>query len=131
MLTPHFSVTTDPALHLLRVIMGGFFGINDVARLAEAHRIARLQLRCAPNQHLTLVDVSDCKLQAQEVVSAFQKMIGDPRYASRRLAFVTGSSLARMQVRRILTRPGTGLFDDVAQAEAWLLEGNLQLDEAG
>jgi hypothetical protein len=121
-LTPRFTVAAEPEHDLLRLTMGGFFGIDDVAKLSEARLAGLRQLRCAANQHRTLVDVSECKLQSQDVVVAFQKVIGDPRYTSRRLAFVIGSSLARMQVRRILTRAGAALFDNVAEAEAWLLD---------
>ena len=121
-MNPTYSMAIEPRRCLLRVTMSGFFALEDVAAL-EADRCRALdRLGCARNQHFTLVDVSACKLQPQDVVRAFQSALAKPRYMSRRIAFVTGSSLARMQVRRMLTRDDADFFDTVEAAEAWLFE---------
>ncbi|CAN5411474.1 hypothetical protein BH09PSE4_BH09PSE4_05850 [soil metagenome] len=125
MLTPHYEIEVDPRLSLLHITLGGFFSLTDVDRLITDRNIAMKRLTCGPNQHVTLVDVSGCKLQSQDVVGAFMKAIVDPRSLSRRLAFVTESSLARMQVRRMVTREGTALFENVSDAKAWLLTGDV------
>lgn len=115
-----YAVTIEPHRKLLRVKLGGFFGVSDVEALETEKRAALVRLNCGRNQHFTLVDVSDCKLQPQDVFGAFQAAIADPRHMARRIAFVTGSSLARMQVRRMLRRDDADIFDSVAAAEAWL-----------
>jgi len=117
-----FDVTIEPGRKLLRVSLGGFFALGDVAALEVEKRAALVRLGCGPNQHVTLVDVTACKLQPQDVVGAFQATIAEPRYMARRIAFVTGSSLARMQVRRMTTRNDAAIFDSVKAAEAWLFE---------
>ena len=119
---PTYSVSIDRSRSLLRVTLGGFFGVQDVIALESEKRDALARLNCGRNQHYTLVDVSACKLQPQDVVGAFQVAIADPRFMSRRIAFVTESSLARMQVRRIVRRPDADIFETVAEAEAWLFE---------
>lgn len=126
LMSPTFSVTTDPARKLLRVILSGFFDLQDVAAVEVKKRAALVKLGCAQNEHITLVDVSACKLQPQDVVRAFKVAISDPRYMSRRIAFVTGSSLSRMQVRRMLDRDDAAFFDTVDAAEAWLFKGEGQ-----
>jgi len=118
----HYDITIDRQRGLLRIVLGGFFSLDDVARYSAAKNAALQKLGCGRNQHLTLCDVSACVLQSQEIVAAFQKMTDDPRYRSRRLAFVSGSSLSRMQIRRILTRDAAACFSNVAEAEAWLFE---------
>ena len=119
-MTPSFAITLEPARCLMRITLGGFFDLQHVAALENDKLDALIRLGCRPNQHYTLVDVSACKLQPQDVFHAFQAAISDPRYMSRRIAFVTGGSLARMQVRRMLARNDAAFFDTVDAAEAWL-----------
>lgn len=102
--------------------MSGLFREGDMTDFLEARRQAHAQLCCGPNQHVTLNDVRELKIQPQETVLAFQQMLADPEYRSRRLAFVTASTLATGQLMRALDgRPGRR-FDDPQAAEAWLLE---------
>ncbi len=117
-----FSITVEPLRDLVRIRMSGFFGLADIDRFLEARRAAHRQLRCGPNAHLTLNDVSAMKIQPQDIVASFQAMLAAPDFRSRRLAFVTGSSLARGQLLRAAHGRHVRCFDDVAGAEAWLLE---------
>jgi hypothetical protein len=117
-----FSIRVDPVHNIVRIRMSGFFTAEDIeAFLAERARAHR-QLRCGPNEHLTLNDVSEMKIQSQEIVEAFREMLAAPEYRSRRLAFVSGSTLARGQLLRAATGRNVRCFDDAASAEAWLFE---------
>ena len=60
----------------------------------------------------------------EQAMAAFQSMLASPDYRSRRLAFVTGSTLARGQLLRAATGRYVRCFDDAATAEAWLFEEN-------
>jgi hypothetical protein len=54
-------------------------------------------------------------------------MLAEPRWQARRLAFVVGGALARMQVRRVIPSvPHVRWFDDVPSAEAWLKEAEAE-----
>lgn len=117
-----YTIETDKARGRMTLTLSGFFSEDDVALFTKERTAAQAALRCAPNQHLTLCDVSGCRLQSAAVVEAFTRIIGDPRAMSRRIAFVVGSSLARMQVRRMLVRDNAACFEDRASAEAWLHE---------
>ena len=118
-----FSITAEADRDLVRISMGGFFTPEDIGRFVEARRRAHAQLRCGPNRHLTLNDVRGMKIQPRESVEAFQAMLADPAYRSRKLAFVVGATLARMQLERALSgRRDTAFFEDPAEAEAWLLQ---------
>ena len=118
-----FRLSADPRRSLLLIELSGFFEATDVSRFAAEKQAAHRDLMCAPNEHVTIVDVTDCKIQGQAVVGAFAAMIADQRYKGRKLAFVTGSSLAKMQVRRLIEGQAEArCFDNRRLAEAWLME---------
>lgn len=117
-----FSVRADPAHDAMYVDLSGFFLPTDVAAFDTAWWTARAQLRCAPNAHLTLCDLSGMSIQTQEVVNAFTEVVRHPDRLSRRMAMVVGASLSRHQAKR-LPQPGranVSFFFDRAEAEAWL-----------
>lgn len=116
-----FSFEVDPARDLVRISMAGLFSRQDIEDFAAARREAHRRLRCAPNAHLTLNDLRGLKIQSQETVAAFRDMLAAPGYRSRRLAFVAGPTLARMQLLRALDGRDARCFDDPITAEAWLL----------
>ena len=117
----HFAISVEPIQHLLRIVMGGFFAENDIEALRLNLKDKLRALGCQANQHLTLCDVSLMRIQARAIVSSFSKVVGHPLFRSKRLAFVTGSSLARMQTRRLTDREGVGFFNSVEDVERWLL----------
>jgi hypothetical protein len=117
----HFTVTANPANDLIRIKMSGFFAPDDVEAFYAARALEHAKLTCGPNRHLTLNDVTGMKVQAQDVVGAFQSLLADPAYRSRRLAFVVSRTLARSQLMRALDSRTARCFEDAAQAESWLL----------
>ena len=118
----NFSITTDRARDLVRIQMGGLFTRADVAAFLEERRRAHAQLACGPNQHLTLNDLRNMKIQSQEGVAMFREMLADPAYRSRRLAFVASQTLARSQLMRALDGREARCFDNIEEAEAWLFD---------
>ena len=128
-MSANFSIQVDPLRDLVRIHMTGFFSPEDIENFLAARTDAHRRLRCPPNAHLTLNDVSGMKIQSQEVVAAFRTMLAAPEYQSRRLAFVTGSTLARGQLLRASGGRNVRCFDTVPAAEAWLFESNQDLVE--
>lgn len=124
----HFSFRVDSARSLVRITMSGLFTRADVAAFVAARREAHAELRCAPNEHLTLNDLRGMKIQPQEIVAAFREVLADPRYRSRKLAFVTEPTLARAQLLRALGSRGVHCFDSVEAAEAWLLAEEAEME---
>lgn len=117
------DVTVDRARSLVTYSLGGFLGGGAVERLRDEQAAAMVQLRCPANQHVTIIDISRCKIQSQDVIEQFRAMLDDPRYQGRKLAVVVGSSLARMQIRRVLTRDTVTYVGTMAEAERWVFEG--------
>lgn len=115
-----FSIDTDVPRSLVRLTMSGFFDADDMSRFIAARNAAHRRLTCPANQHVTITDVSGMKIQAQDMVVAFQQLLADPAYRSRRLAFVTAPTLARTQLIRALSGRNVRLFGSHAEAEAWV-----------
>jgi hypothetical protein len=115
-----YTIDADNEACLLRLVMGGFFKQALIGRLAAEVRAAVSQMRCELNEHTTLCDIKAMKIQSQEMVLAFQQLVGSAAIKSRRLAFVTGSTLARLQAQRLTDRPDVAFFKDTEEAETWL-----------
>ena len=115
-----YTIDVEP-WGFLRFTLEGFFDSDVFARFARDRQAAFTKLSCAPNAHLTLVDLTHCQLQSQTITAAFQAIMADGATRSRRMAFIFGDSPTRMQIRRILAdREDVGLFADEASALAWL-----------
>ena len=121
-MSAEFTVDAEPMRDLIRIRMSGFFTQSDILAFLAARRDAHARLRCPANQHLTLNDLRDMKIQSQEMVDAFRAVLADPLYRSRRLAFVVGPTLARTQLMRAAIGRDVRCFDDIWTAEAWLLQ---------
>jgi hypothetical protein len=119
-MTAQFSVRAEPSRDLIRISMSGFFTPDDIRAFYEARAIEHRRLTCGPNQHLTLNDLSQMKVQSQDVVAAFQSLLGDPAYKSRKLAFVVDRTLARSQLMRALNGRDAKCFENRRDAETWL-----------
>ncbi|WP_448657994.1 hypothetical protein ACPVPU_11050 [Sphingomonas sp. CJ99] len=74
--------------------------------------------------HLTVADVRDMHIQSQHLVDGFRRLLADPKHQSRKLAFVSASSLARMQLIRAAESRVARLFDTMEAAEAWLFSND-------
>lgn len=123
-MSAEFTVEAEPERDLIRIRMAGFFTRDDILAFLAARRDAHAKLRCATNQHITLNDLRDMKIQSQDMVDAFRAVLADPLYRSRRLAFVVSSTLARTQLMRAVAGRDVKCFDDVWTAEAWLQLGD-------
>ena len=121
-MSERFAIDVDPSRNLVRIRMSGFFSRADIAAFLEARRVAHRRLDCPPNAHVTLNDVREMKIQSGDIVERFRAMLADPEYRSRRLAFVVAPTLARMQLERAAGAREARFFEDMSEAEAWLLE---------
>jgi len=116
-----YAFDVDPARDLIRLRMSGFFSPADFPGFLEARHAAHARLACHANAHVTLNDIRDLKLQSQDMVEAFGRMLSNCEYHARRLAFVVSPGLIRQQVTRALAgRDDARCFGSIRMAEAWL-----------
>lgn len=116
-----FTIFVDAAAGLVKLKVGGLFSPDDVKSFAAAQRAAYSKLGEVKGRHRTLCDISECKIQFYQVVEAFRALLNDPALMSARMAVVTGSSPAKMQIRRLIDRDTCRFFDNARDAERWLL----------
>ncbi len=121
-MSANFSFEVDPARDLVIITLGGFFSQADIGAFLVERDVAHAQLRCGPNQHVTLADTRAMQIQAQDIVTAWGDVLAGSAYRSRKLAFVQASSLARMQLQRAAAMRDVRYFTSFADAEAWLFE---------
>jgi len=116
-----FAIEPDVAREFVRIRLFGFFSVDDIERfeaeLLSVHQRMGCGRRGGP---LTVTDVTAMCIQSQEVVSRWGEFLANPAHRSRRLAFVTGSTLARMQLERASAGRGARVFTDAVEAERWL-----------
>ncbi|HEY0314867.1 MAG TPA: hypothetical protein VGC28_01220 [Sphingomonas sp.] len=117
-----FELQTDFAKAIVRMKLTGFWTIDTVKAFMVAEQDAASKVVQACGRHSVLADLMDFKIQAQESVALLQGLIGDSRYKAVRLAIVAGEGLARIQIKRIMIRPGMRVFDSVEAAEHWLVD---------
>ena len=122
-----YSIRTDTDRSIVRIAMAGFFAPGDVAGFLAAREAAHARLTCPPNQHCTINDIREIKIQAQDVVAAFRDVLADPAYRSRKLAFVIAPTLARTQLTRAIGSRSVRMFDSPEAAEAWVLADDAAL----
>jgi hypothetical protein len=125
-MSAEFAIVADHANQALRVTMSGFFLQPDVDSFLREVHIKLDQLRCRPNEHLMLCDARGMKIQAKEIVQSFSAIVGHPRLRSKKLAFVNGTSLSRLQTKRLTDREGVCFFGCMTAAESWLFSDSGQ-----
>lgn len=116
-----FQIHVDASRDLVRITMSGFFTEADILAFLGARMAAHRELRCGPNQHVTLNDMRGMDIRSQPVVDSFRSILAAPEYRSRKLAFVVTGALSRMQLQRTIEGRAARIFDDVESAEVWLL----------
>ncbi len=125
MTEPHYSVTFRHDIKLMDVMWNRFFAPEDVEPYA-AECWRRFEQEGFRPGYLLRMDMRASAVQPQDALAMFRTHFdGFPR--ARRIAVVTASQIARMQVKREMTQPYMRLFDGAADALDWLM----QADEAG
>lgn len=123
-----YTFEPDRARGLLRIALSGFWSAETARDFAVDQQAAVASLGCANGEHVVLVDLSEFKIQSQEVVKLCKAFIEGANNSSRRLALVGGEGLARIQSKRVLGRDEMRMFDSVRDAERWLMEPTIVAD---
>lgn len=107
-------------LNLLDIAWSTLFTAEQVAAYGRECKARFVSEGFAPG-YLLRMDMRKSAVQPQEAVQAFRTHLGDfPK--ARRIAIVTASAIARLQVKREMQQPYLQIFDDADAALAWLLE---------
>lgn len=111
-----FSIHINPTAELVETKFGGIMAVNEVGNY-----IAELKRQFVINKlrsYVMVIDLTDSPIQPQDTVRIMgEHMATMPK--AKALAIVTGSSLARMQVRRLFTQPYARITATVEEGRAW------------
>lgn len=116
----YYSIHFDHDFGLMDVAWHRYFSAQDVGPYADACK-ARFGAEGFQPGYLLRMDMSDSAVQPQDALAMFRTHFdGFPR--ARRIAVVTSSAIARLQVRREMTQSYLRIFDSADAALAWLTE---------
>lgn len=106
-------------MNLLDIKWTGTFTGEEIADYARILKRQFVEEGFQPG-YLLRMDMTDSAVQTQDAVQSFGRNLGDfPK--ARRIAIVTSSVIARMQVRRVMTQPYLRIFALAEPALEWLL----------
>jgi len=115
-----FEIQVDRAHNLIEATLSGMMTIEEVdvyvaelKKLFVAHRLRAYSM---------VIDVTRCPIQHQEMIQAMGSHMATMPKADA-LAVVVGSSLARMQVRRLFTQPYARIVATIEEGRAWVVSG--------
>lgn len=109
-------------INLLDIAWHGQFDGEGVAAYARDVKARFVQEGFSPG-YLLRMDMSDSAVQPQEALAAFRDHLGEGLFPrASRIAIVTASVIAKMQVRREMTQSYLRVFADADEALAWLLD---------
>ena len=116
----HYSITFRSDIALMDVVWHRYFTASDVADYAADCFTGFARAGFRPG-YLLRMDLRDSAVQPQDALAMFRTHFsGFP--VARRIAVVTSSLIARMQVQREMTQPYRKIFDSPDAALAWLME---------
>lgn len=115
-----FSVRRDVATGIVYVTGEGFWTVADIDRHFEKLGNSVKSARTAADHVRALVDLRGAATQSPELVSHLANRAGAVYAEGDRIAIVVGSSLAKMQMRRVVQRAEFEIFLAPDAAETWL-----------
>ncbi len=93
--------------------------LEDFAR--DVHEAASV-LPCGLGRQRVIVDLTGFAIQSQSVFDAILEYLREAEPKPRRVAMLTGTGLARMQIRRSLDPAYMALFDTMIAARNWIMQ---------
>ena len=115
-----YDIQIDRRHNLLEATLSGMMTVDEVS--AYVADLKRAFVMNKLRSYSMVIDVTNCPIQQQSMVQAMgSHMATMPK--AKALAIVVGSSLARMQVRRLFTQPYARIVATIEEGRAWVLSG--------
>ena len=114
-----FEVRAEPERNRIHIALEGFASLDDVKQFARDLQQAVDTLPTYRGPHQLLYDVSEAKVQSQDVVQALRQLaLASPRSSA--FALVNASTLAGRQLNRIFSGIDMHVSSNRADAISWL-----------
>ena len=115
------KIYVNSASNLIEIAFAGLLSTAEsVEYVAEVRRVMVTQGIKA--NYKMLIDISSCPIQPQETIKVLAEHISSMPKAQR-IAIVCGSSLAKMQMRRLFLQPYARIVNSTEEGMAWLKLG--------
>ena len=125
-----FEIETNRADRIIFIRMAGVFSVEGALACAAAKEAAVDSLGPPYDDHSSLVDIRDLRVQPQEIFAVFTNFVATTKHKSRKIAIVGGEGTARMQFRRVAEsapmRADMRFFTDGDEARDWLAEDKVR-----
>ncbi|TPG53906.1 hypothetical protein [Sphingomonas glacialis] len=115
-----YKITVDRGHALIKIEMRAMLDVADSARLVS-ELIAQIT-EARLESYALILDISQCPVQSQDMISAMGQHLTRMKRV-RAIAIVTGTMLARLQVRRIFSQPFTRFTSTYDEGLRWVLSG--------
>jgi SpoIIAA-like len=114
-----FQVDPVPESNYLEIKLSGFFSEKDMIAFVKALETARLELDPDISKRRSFYDVSEFRVQSQDIVTHFGALVNDRKNLSSRIAVYVGDAAVKMQASRLIL-DNARIFEDEEEARAWL-----------
>ena len=114
-----FEVRAEPERNRIHITLEGFASLDDVKQFARDLQQAVDTLPTYRGPHQLLYDVSEAKVQSQDVVQALRQL-ALASLRSSAFALVNASTLAGRQLNRIFSGIDMHVSSNRADAISWL-----------
>ena len=114
-------------INLLDIAWHGLFTHDAVVDYARDVKARFVEEGFRPGYRLRM-DMSESAVQPQDALSAFRENLGDGLFPrASRIAIVTRSAIARLQVKREMTQSYLRIFESAQDAFIWLTESDASI----
>jgi len=116
-----FDFSFDPAAGVLQVRVAGSWTAAEVERYAREARDQFTEARKKAGNLRLLIDLGAAHVLSQELMDPLAKAGMQYSRPDDRVAMVVGSTLLKLQMRRMLGEAPVPIFLSVAEAMNWML----------
>ena len=115
-----YKISTDSSRNLVILTLIGMLTAQELTAMYAEETAAVQAMGCNLGEHIVLADLTEYSIQTQDISAAIQRLVAQ-KGTAKRVAMVTGSSLAKMQARRIAISQVAQVFTNRATALEWLM----------
>lgn len=118
-----YELSLDISARLLRIRLWGYWDMATTGRYRNDMGAFLRKARSLGGHFRSFVDLVDYEVQSAEVTAAHQDfLVSLNDLASERTAILVSRTLMKLQAKRITSTRTTRVFDNDAEAIAWLLQ---------
>lgn len=117
-----FTIERLPGTDVIRARMSALFSARDASDLMQTYRDLLASLGRPARDFMLLIDVTAAPIQHADLVRAMSDFLAEADKKPRRMAFVHGGAVSKMQAQRVSGEDGGRHFDTEQEALNWLTD---------